>query len=812
MTYTKQIALLICLCGITTANAQLHPLTYYSQLSFGANWANFTIGIMVGRINNDTLPDVVMTGAQTYHLGFGEMQNGKLHFAMRPQQFIRDREYLFKGQLVDFDNDGDLDFQSGMHTLPYQYATYIFENQDGMLSNSFYRPSLPLPDSTVLTFGHFNSDSIMDVFYYREPPQSSPGYHLKNGATGLDMPLGFDYLSGLIPNDYNKDGLMDFLQVHPNSPALGTQAHRLYLNRGDFTFDKFETRTLVYADALGDFDGDGVLDLLDFVGGNGLNYSIKSSLKSADSALVSPVFVSPKLIEQLPVTIDLNDDGFDDFLVFTRDSTFFCKNNGNLTFEIFPIDEVAKVAAHRQHPDLPKGTLLGLSYDGTPVRLELVFSDSTGFSMQVDYNAFSPFVIPEPIYFFQTATIDGDNDGLPELCIASESNIFCAEMQADSTIGSYNVVRGFKYDDIRSMTSADWNLDGHNDLLYSDGTSIQVRLRQADSTFSVPIFVTDGLLFEVLDFDNNGYLDLLLDLGYDSTLVLLFENDSIIHSQTLYTGFTPQSVMAFDPNGDGFPDIAMSSGNVTNGKTSVFMNNGQGHFSKTQSNIPGTLALHEYIKSPYIFLVHTDEQTPDFDFLAELYKVSPNGNSIQLINSQLFVDTLINFREAWMTLYGNDSIPDLLFNYGSSVKAVLIDDIGNAETHTFNNVSIAAIEDMTGDGFAEVVWIKGSQIFVENVEPPTPSGTDEALQPLGFQVFPNPVSGGALLEIVLENDFSGAVKIEVLALDGRVLSTSERFKNLPIFNATIQTSGFPNTFIVRVLDGKSTGSRLVFKF
>jgi hypothetical protein len=80
-----------------------------------------------------------------------------------------------------------------------------------------------------------------------------------------------------------------------------------------------------------------------------------------------------------------------------------------------------------------------------------------------------------------------------------------------------------------------------------------------------------------------------------------------------------------------------------------------------------------------------------------------------------------------------------------------------------------------------------------------------------FQVFPNPVFEGEILEIRLENEFVGMVKMEVLSLDGRVLLRSQAFKTLPTFNATIPIVGFPNTFIVRVSDEKSTNSRLVFK-
>lgn len=47
---------------------------------------------------------------------------------------------------------------------------------------------------------------------------------------------------------------------------------------------------------------------------------------------------------------------------------------------------------------------------------------------------------------------------------------------------------------------------------------------------------------------------------------------------------------------------------------------------------------------------------------------------------------------------------------------------------------------------------------------------------LGFQVFPNPISANQPMQILLENDFTGQVKIEILSLDGRVFRTAIREK------------------------------------
>jgi hypothetical protein len=111
------------------------------------------------------------------------------------------------------------------------------------------------------------------------------------------------------------------------------------------------------------------------------------------------------------------------------------------------------------------------------------------------------------------------------------------------------------------------------------------------------------------------------------------------------------------------------------------------------------------------------------------------------------------------------------------------------------------------------IWMNAngcqSEVEIQNLCTTSTSDFDKNCD---FQVFPNPISEGEMLEIRYENDDFGGLIIEILGLDGHVLSSTKRFKTLPNFSATIPTAGFPNTFMVRVSDGKSTNTRIVFKF
>ena len=804
MTNKFLLGMLCCLLCQTYAHAQLRPLTYFSQWSNGASWSGFSANILIGDINGDAVPDLIVSGNANYQLGYGEMTDGQLRFSMQPIQLWREDEYLILGQLVDFDGDGDLDYHTGMHRLPYQYATYIFENTGNSLAETYYRPAAPLPDSCLLFFGQYDEDEILDVYFIKNQK-----YQLLKGNTGAVLDIPFANSNVFKTLDMNGDGRLDFLKRNTVSPVLGTFSHELFLNRGDFTFDVFETAGLVNDDVHGDFDNDGVLDLLDDLGG-GLKYRIKSNLKSQNNPVVTDVVLSnTSAVSPNIFVLDLNADGFDDFIVTTRDSTYFCKNLHNLTFQQYVIPRGVESTLFRQHPDLPHGMVLGVTYEGAPIRLLFAFSENAGFSMQKDFDACTPFVLPRPTNNYSTATLDKDRDGAPGLGIAFDGNVAMAEWEAGG-VAEYSALQAFETRDIESIAAADWDADGHSDLLVSltNGTGIHVALNLPDSTFSAPVFIATGQMLEGFDFDKNGYADLLLKRG--NKIILLFNQSNGSFSEQEILDFPATAVAMIDPDNDGFPDLAMSKGNLSNGETFIFKNDGQNQFTQTQGPIAGVLAKNKYLAQPYIFTIHSNPQTPAQDYHAELSRIDPSGTMREVLVDEVFVDTLVNFREAWLLPYDNDSIPDMLFNFGAGSKAVLTNLTGNAKMLSFPDSQIRAIEDLAGDGFPEVLWRIGPQIFIENIVPPMVSGVQAPTTPVAdFQVFPNPVSGREAVRVIPGAAFSGQLNIAVLSLDGRVLHTVLGSAGN---DSVLNLAGVPGaSCMVRVSDGQRSVVRVVVK-
>ena len=85
-----------------------------------------------------------------------------------------------------------------------------------------------------------------------------------------------------------------------------------------------------------------------------------------------------------------------------------------------------------------------------------------------------------------------------------------------------------------------------------------------------------------------------------------------------------------------------------------------------------------------------------------------------------------------------------------------------------------------------------------------------------FSVFPNPVSAGASPVLMLENDFIGQVRVEIVSLDGRVVNTFFIEKNER--KVTRMLADFPyldnasaTGWIVRISDGLHARTKLLLK-
>ena len=148
---------------------------------------------------------------------------------------------------------------------------------------------------------------------------------------------------------------------------------------------------------------------------------------------------------------------------------------------------------------------------------------------------------------------------------------------------------------VRSAHAADVNKDGKLDLLtmsaeYPDGDMLGVHLGNGDGTFATEArfpaggdlqWFSPGATFEVVDFDNDGNLDIAATQMWLGRISLLFGvGDGTFTSASEYaTGSAPIDLAFADFNQDGAIDIVSSS--AESDAVTVLLNNGASQTSVT---------------------------------------------------------------------------------------------------------------------------------------------------------------------------------------------------------------------------------------
>lgn len=189
--------------------------------------------------------------------------------------------------------------------------------------------------------GDFNGDGYMD-FVYPNGIIPSPNYPQKSvlGGPGAKYSKGSTYavLSFTGPQfyvgDFNQDGVLDVLQ-NVGFPPFGSE---VFLGNGDGTFAGSPRNSIGSEIVLGDFDNDGKLDVISFdtVGYLGGSQDIRLHLGNGDGT-----FQQPRTVKQGPSLLgndvffasDFNGDGNLDFMYVDASSiVVLYLGNGDGTF------------------------------------------------------------------------------------------------------------------------------------------------------------------------------------------------------------------------------------------------------------------------------------------------------------------------------------------------------------------------------------------------------------------------------------------------------------------------------------------------
>jgi hypothetical protein len=175
--------------------------------------------------------------------------------------------YLATG---DFNGDGKLDLAV---TVLRDFAeAVLLGNGDGSFQNGVEYSTASGPFTAITA--DFNGDGILDLVAVAGGDLPGQGYisvllGTGNGTfqTHVDYPIPTNFSSGIATGDLNGDGVMDLLVTSPpggHTTGLPSVAVT-YVGQGDGTFRNkgyFATGLYPVSIAVGDFNGDGMLDIV----------------------------------------------------------------------------------------------------------------------------------------------------------------------------------------------------------------------------------------------------------------------------------------------------------------------------------------------------------------------------------------------------------------------------------------------------------------------------------------------------------------------------------------------------------------------
>ncbi len=398
--------------------------------------------------------------------------------------------------------------------------------------------------------------------------------------------------------DFNGDGRLDVVVTNASITA-GTI--NVMLGNGDGTLQlptPFTTAKNPRSVVVGDFDGNGRLDLaVATLVGNAVSVLLGNGNGTFQARQDYPTGTSSYAVIQG----DFNGDGGMDLAVSNTSSRTISLlvGNGNGTFQPAINTPTAYDPRNLAARDL--------NQDG---RLDLVVSEG----LLTVYLGLGNGTFQTPSHYSPggSAAVIGDFDGRAglDLVVGAAGPDFAPGIALLSGLGdgTFLAPRSFPTPlNVLASGSRDLNGDGKPDLvvtstLASSGTNqASVFLNSGDGTFAGHADYGTGQLPGALSFsDVNGdnVDDIAVANRTDNSISILpgNGNGTFLARQDFATGTSPQSIAAGDLNGDGRADL-VTANNLADGTLSILLNAGNGsfpaHTELSAGPYPGTVAVQD---------------------------------------------------------------------------------------------------------------------------------------------------------------------------------------------------------------------------
>jgi FG-GAP-like repeat len=456
--------------------------------------------------------------------------------------------------LKDIDGDADLDliltdFWSGRVLVNDGECVFTDEGNFatiGLLNDSIF-------------IGDLDGDSDWDKVTVGE----SLNVWKNNGDDSFSIATG--YTTGITSYfnldamDIDNDGDLDLLMIVYSENKIVVLE-----NIGNGAFDaQMEYPSVLYPESLisGDFDGDGVLDLLipsndysDFIPDVDARL-LKNDGQGRFSETVEVPHISPS---NSIATADLDGDGDIDLAAtyYKSNNITILLNGGNGDFSS-PIlvscqNSITGIIAGDFDGDGDADLTVSRRFSSPKISVFLN-NGIAGFSEAYTYSGgWAPSAI---------VAVDFDNDDDLDLATANETSRSISILINDGD-GSFGSVREYDVSYMPfSITSGDYNADGYVDLAIG-GIELGILINDGTGGFleviNYPVSNSYGDYLESIatsDFDDDGDLDLAVTVGGFISLFANIDNATFREAQNILNRDELSAIVTGDMNGDGKSDL-----------------------------------------------------------------------------------------------------------------------------------------------------------------------------------------------------------------------------------------------------------------